>query len=58
MDDITIWTYMKVKMVFDPPDTQALLASWEKVIEEYTFRINARREETSWVDPTVPLVSP
>jgi hypothetical protein len=43
-------------LLFDPPTTQALLTSWQKEIDRYEFRINTYREETQWVDPTIPLV--
>jgi hypothetical protein len=55
-NNIKSYLYMKVRLLFDPPTTQALLTSWQKEIDRYEFRINTYREETQWVDPTIPLV--
>lgn len=36
--------YLKVKLVFDPPQTSYVIQAFEKQIEEATFRINVRAE--------------
>ena len=36
--------YLKVKLVFDPPETSALIASFEKQIERLEWRLNVQVE--------------
>lgn len=38
--------YLKVKLVFDPPENSALIASMEKQIERLEWRLNAQAEST------------
>lgn len=48
---IRTYVYLKVRLVFDPPGTSFLLDAINKQIQELEWRINAKREETNWVDP-------
>lgn len=52
----TIKTYvgLKTRMLFDPPTTSYLKDSLEKQIEQLEWRISVRREEETWIPPTVP----
>lgn len=54
----TVKTYvtLKVKMLFDPPQTSFVIDAIEKQIEELEWRINVHREETGWVDPDPPAL--
>ena len=36
--------YLKVRLVFDPPQTSYVIQAFEKQIEEATFRINVHAE--------------
>lgn len=38
---IKTYVYMKVKLVFDPPTSSAVLASYKESIQEYEWRLNA-----------------
>lgn len=49
---IKSYIYLKVRMLWDPPGTSFLLAAQEKMINEFEWRLNTRRELTDWVDPT------
>lgn len=49
---IKSYIYLKVRMLFDPAATSFLLGAQEKMITEFEWRLNARREITEWVDPT------
>lgn len=51
---VKTYTYLKVRLYFDPPSTSFAIAAMEKQIEELEFRLNVVREGTSWVDPTPP----
>lgn len=50
------YVYLKVRFVFDPPDTGYLVAAFEKQILEHEWRLNVVREGDSWVDPDPVLV--
>lgn len=48
------YVYLKVQMLFDPPQTSYLIAAKEKQIQELEWRLNVHREETGWTDPDPP----
>ena len=39
------YIFLKVKMMFDPPQTQYVIAAYNKQLEELEWRLNAHREE-------------
>jgi hypothetical protein len=45
--------YLRVKMLFDPPTVGYVVTSYEKVIEEMTWRLNIAREE---IDHPAPVL--
>lgn len=50
------YVFLKVKHLFDPPSTSYLIAAYERQMQELEWRLNARREETDWTDPTPPSI--
>ena len=38
------YIYLKVKLMFDPPPSSAVLTSYEKMIQEYEWRLNVAAE--------------
>jgi hypothetical protein len=48
------YVYLKVRQLFDPPQTSYLIAATERQIQELEWRLNVHREETGWVDPDPP----
>lgn len=46
--------YLRVRLIFDPPEMSHLLAALERQIQESDWRLNVMREETEWVDPDPP----
>ncbi len=53
------YVYLKVKQLFDPPQTSYLIAATERQIQELEWRLNTHREETAWVnpgDPSLPTI--
>lgn len=53
---IKSYVYLKVRMLFDPPQTSYLIAAQQKQIEELEWRLNVHREETGWIDPDPPVL--
>lgn len=49
----SVKTYMglRVRMLFDPPQTSFVIDAMNKQIAEFEWRLNVKREETSWTDP-------
>lgn len=52
------YTYMRVKMMFDPPQTSFVIDAYRKQIEELEWRINVNREGKWWTDPDPTLEPP
>jgi hypothetical protein len=48
---VKTFVYLKVRMLFDPPQTSYLIAAFEKQIAEHEWRLNVQREETDWSEP-------
>ena len=44
MESIKSYVYMKVRLLFDPPSSSAAIASMEKLISEFEFRLNVAAE--------------
>ena len=53
-NSVKSYVYLKTRQLFDPPQTSYLITAVEKQILELEWRLNVRREETSWVDPEPP----
>lgn len=56
MDSVKTYIYLRVRQLFDPPQTSYQIAAMEKQIEQLEWRLNQTREETEWTDPTPPPV--
>ena len=50
-NSVKSYVFLKVRQLFDPPQTSYLITAVEKQIEELEWRLNTHREETEWVDP-------
>ena len=48
---VSTYVGLKVRMLFDPPQTGPLLDSMQKMIEQYEWRLNVRREHKNYVPP-------
>lgn len=48
-NSVRSYVFLKVRMLFDPPQTSYLISAMEKQIQELEWRLNTRREETDWV---------
>jgi hypothetical protein len=50
------YVYLRVKSLFDPPQFSYLIDAENAQIKELEWRLNVHREETGWIDPTLPPV--
>jgi len=48
---VKTYVYLRVRLIFDPPQTSFVIESLNKQIEELEVRINMVREGESWIDP-------
>lgn len=48
--------YLRVRMLFDPPQTSYLVTALNKQIEELEWRLNVHRETTGWTNPNPVVV--
>lgn len=51
LNSVKTYVYLKVRMLFDPPQTSYHLTSMKEQIEELEMRLSYYRESLSWVDP-------
>lgn len=54
---VKTYVYLRVRLIFDPPQTSFVIESLNKQIEELEVRINIVREGESWVDPIPATVT-
>ena len=53
-NSVKSYVFLRVRQLFDPPQTSYLIAAYDKQITEFEWRLNTHREETGWVDPNPP----
>jgi hypothetical protein len=53
---VKTYIYLKVRLLFDPPQISFVLGALQKQIEEQGFRLNVAREATEWEDPNPPII--
>jgi hypothetical protein len=51
LNSVKTYITLKVKLAFDPPAYSFHIASLEKQIEEFEWRLNTYRESYAWVPP-------
>lgn len=55
-NSVKTYVYLRVRMLFDPPQTSYLISAMERQIEQLEWRLNIHREETEWNDPEPEVV--
>lgn len=50
-NSVKTYVFLRVRMLFDPPQTSYLITAMNEQIKELEWRLNAHREEAGWVDP-------
>jgi hypothetical protein len=51
LQSVKSYVFLRVRMLFDPPQTSYLIEAMTTQIEEIEWRLNVHREASSWVDP-------
>ena len=51
-------TYLRVRMLFDPPNTSYTQQALTNQIDQLEWRLNVMREDAEWVDPDPELIDP
>lgn len=50
---VKTYIHQRVKLLFDPPSTSFAIEAIEKTSEELGWRLNVKREEVAWTDPSL-----
>lgn len=52
LNSVRTYVYLRSRLLFDPPQTSYLIEAFDKQVRELEWRLNVRRENTEWVDPS------
>ena len=55
LNSVKSYVYLRLRLLFDPPNTSYALESMNKQIEQMSWRLNVERETTAWTDPNLSL---
>lgn len=55
---IRTYVFLRVKLLFDPPQTSFNINAIQEQIKELEWRLSVRREGATWVPPVEPSSSP
>lgn len=56
LNQLKTCVFLRVRLLFDPPQMWHVMAAMEKQLLECDTRLSILREETAWVDPRPPDV--
>jgi hypothetical protein len=51
LNSVKTYVYLRVRLLFDPPQTSFHIAALENQYKELEWRLNVQRETTAWIDP-------
>jgi len=51
LNNVKTYVYLRVRMMFDPPQTGPLMDAMKEQIREFEWRLNVYREGTGWTNP-------
>jgi hypothetical protein len=54
LNNIKTYVYLRVRMLFDPPQTGYHTTAMQDQIKELEWRINVQREAEQWINPLPP----
>jgi hypothetical protein len=52
LNPVKTYTYLRVRLLFDPPTTSYLIDATHNQIKEFEWRLSTYREGTGWTDPS------
>lgn len=58
LNSVKSYMYLKVRLMFDPPQNPHIFTALEKNAQEFEWRLNVTREGETWVPPTPPPTPP
>lgn len=58
LNNVKTYVYLRVRMLFDPPQTGFHTQAMQEQIKELEWRINAQREDEHWTAPVPPAPIP
>lgn len=58
MNDLKTYVHLRVRLLFDPPQTSFHMTAIKEQIEELEVRLSILREGSAWTDPTTPPLAP
>jgi hypothetical protein len=50
-NSVKTYVFLRVRQLFDPPQTSYLITATNEQIKELEWRLNTHREETGWTPP-------
>lgn len=57
LSPVKTYIYLRVRLLFDPPNTSFVIESMNKQVAELEWRLNVIREGDSWTDPNPSSVT-
>lgn len=54
LNNVKTYVYLRVRMLFDPPQTGFHTTAMQDQIKELEWRINVQREDEQWTNPLPP----
>lgn len=51
LNNVKTYTYLRVRLLFDPPASSFAITAIQDQIKELEWRINAQREDEQWTEP-------
>lgn len=57
LNSVKAYVFLKVRLLFDPPQTSYLIESYKTMAEELEWRLNVKREGEEWTDPNPPVTT-
>jgi hypothetical protein len=52
LNNVKTYVFLRVRLLFDPPQTAHATTAYQEQIKELEWRINAQREDEKWISPT------
>ena len=57
LNPVKQYVFLRVRMVFDPPQSSYAVTAMKEQIQEHEWRLNVHMEHSIWTDPNPPELS-